>query len=98
MNNACTVCECYIGIADYIIGFFALFFANIDSAVEERLIFFIFKFFPCKCFENFICRSAVFGELAENRVKKLLCHIVGVSVCGFDLCIGVFGIYAKCDV
>ena len=34
MNNTCTVCKCYIGVAYYIVALFMLFCTDINSAVE----------------------------------------------------------------
>ena len=98
MNNAGAVCKSYVIIADDIKSFLALLFADVDGAVEKRLVFFIFKVFSRERFEDFVCGLTVLCELAENRIEKVFCHVIGVAVRSLDLCIRIFRVHAECDV
>ena len=59
MNDAGTVCKSYISVTDDVKSLFALLFADVNGAVEKRLVFFVFEFFSRERFENFICGRAV---------------------------------------
>ena len=63
MNDTCTICQCYIGIAYNIVALLMLLYAVGNGAVIERLVLLLLQILALIGFKNLV------ASLSQNRVK-----------------------------
>ena len=89
VNDAGTVGHGYIVVTYDEESLALLICHRVTCAGVQRLIFFVFQIFSCVSFQDLVSRSLLCCEFTENRVQKRFRHIVGVSVGGLYLAVGI---------
>ncbi len=95
MHDTGTVRHCDIVVTSYIVRFLFLSGRLLARAGKEGFILLVFQIRAHIGFQHFISRRVVRSQLAEYRIQKRLCHIVGIAVRRLHLHIGFHGIHAE---
>ena len=98
VNNTGTVSHSNIAVAHNKECPFILLLANRLCAVEQRLVFLIFKLFSGKSSGYLISGSVIVSKTAENLIEQSLSHIVGITVRSLNAAIDFIRIDAESNV
>ena len=95
MNDTRTVGHGNVVVCGNEVCLLVLLPCSLCGAGPERLVLSALKVDTLHLFEYLVCGRILGLKRAENAVKKLLRHIVGVAVRRLYLAIGIRGVYAK---
>ncbi len=98
MNDACTVCQCNIIVADHIKGFLVLIGDSVCRTLIQRLILLVLQVFALVSFKHLVGLFSLLRKRTKHRIQKSLCHIISISVDTFHLRISLCGIHAESQI
>ena len=98
MNDTGTVGHGYITVAGYEMCLFLLLLGGISRTLVQRLILLVLQILTNISLQYFVSILAFFCKTSQNLVCQCLCNIIGITVGGLHLQVGLLRVHAQCHV
>ena len=98
MNDTGTVGHGYITVAGYEMCLFLLLLGGISRTLVQRLVLLVLQILTNIGLQYFVSILALFCKTSQNLVCQCLCNIIGITVGGLHLQVGLLRVHAQCHV
>ena len=98
MNDTGTIGHGYITVAGYEMCIFLLLLSGISGTLVQRLILLVLQILTYIGLQYFVSILSFFCQTAQYLVCQCLCNIIGITVGGLHLQVGLLRVHAQCHV